>query len=72
MAETPRTEAVSISALTDGDTIVLADGTTVRVGDYITWEPDGAHLEGVTSDGDIRAVVLPKDEQVQRLIEDRT
>ncbi|SIR67412.1 hypothetical protein SAMN05445060_0381 [Williamsia sterculiae] len=69
MAGTQRTEAVSLSDLTDGDTIVLDDGTNLRVGDYITWEPDGAHLEGITNDGAVGTFILPKDKDVQRIID---
>ncbi|WP_143690320.1 hypothetical protein [Williamsia sterculiae] len=69
MAENSHTEAVSVSDLRDGDRIVLDDGTALRVGDYIAWEPDGAHIEGITGDGEVGSVVVAKDKQVQRIVD---
>ncbi|SIS04963.1 hypothetical protein SAMN05445060_2370 [Williamsia sterculiae] len=41
----------------------------MRVGDYIAWEPDGAHIEGITGDGEVGSVVVAKDKQVQRIVD---
>ncbi|SIS05034.1 hypothetical protein [Williamsia sterculiae] len=38
-------------------------------GDYITWEPDGAHIEGITDDGEVGSYIFARDKQVQRIIE---
>lgn len=59
-------ESVDLKSVNDGDTLQLEDDTVFEVGDYITWEPDGVHIEGMVN-GRPRTVVLDKDTQVRRL-----
>ena len=59
-------ESVDLKSVNDGDRLQLDDDTVLQVGDYITWEPDGVHIEGVVN-GAPRTVVLDKDSQVRRL-----
>lgn len=59
-------ESVDLKAVNDGDTLQLDDDTVLQVGDYITWEPDGVHIEGRVN-GTVRTVVLDKDTKVRRL-----
>ena len=64
-----RTETVDLNAIGDGDSIVLDDGSVMTVGDYITWEPDGAHIEGVVY-GQVTTIVIPTGQHVRRIVPD--
>ena len=66
MTEHSEPEQVSVNEIRDGDRILTDEDDVFEVGDYITWEVDGVHIEGLT-DGNPVTRVFRDGQLVRRL-----